>query len=227
MLLLIAAVLLMILLLPFIMLWAIVHWAWPWYSSVPTAPTSVLSVNDALIALASVAGVLWSGAIIAYSIHRKYTPPLRTGVYLLNFAILAPLIGLIAQGAALRTGFYFTMWFFIASTLFSVTNVEMLKPGKFTMKVPDPKPNETPAEKQLREQLAALRLKDIEIFRRVAHGTNYFALVAVLCGVIFFTAKAVAIEWSCLVVLVVSLFLMLPEIFRLDDSASSGGGQGT
>jgi hypothetical protein len=207
---------------PFVLLWALIHWLWPWYSSIPPVPTSSLKFSDALIALASVAGVLWSGAIVAYSIHHKYTPPLRTGVQLLNFAIIAPLIGLTAEGGALRTAFYVVMWFFILSFLLSTTSVEMMRPGKFTLRPPDPKANETAAETQLRLQLTAARIKNIDLFTRLAHGTKYFAMVVLLCLAVFITAKLSVIAWSCLIVLVVSLFLMLPEVFRLDESASGG-----
>ncbi|HEY1728258.1 MAG TPA: hypothetical protein VGG22_07795 [Candidatus Baltobacteraceae bacterium] len=198
---------------PLVVLAALVHWLWPWYSSVPPPR----DLKDALITLSSVAGVLWSGSIIAYSIHKKYTPPLRTGVQLLNFAILAPLVGLIAVGAEMRTVFYFIGYFYGISTLFSLTNLEMLKPGKFTLKVPDKTASETQAAVELRQSLEKIRLKDIEFFKRVAHGTRYFALVSLLSSAIFITAKVSYIAWSCFIVIVVSLFLILPEIFRLDD----------
>ncbi len=214
----IIAVLLALTILPFIILIAIMHWAWPWYSSVPTYAKDL---NDALITLASVAGVLWSGATIAYSIHRKYTPPLRTGIQLLNFAILAPLAGLIAEGAGLRTAFYFAAWFYIIDTLYSMSNLEMLKPGKFTLKVPAQLPNETPEQARLRQELAAMQLKNIELFKRTAHGTWFFALVAVFSVAIFTTANIFVLAWSCLAVLVISVFLILPEVFRLDDKSDA------
>ncbi len=207
------AVLLLLSLLPFLVLFALVYLSWPWYSSVPTAERDL---SNALVALAGVAGVLWSGAIVAYSIHKKYTPPLRTGVQLLCFAILAPLAGLIAAGAELRTAFYFTMWFYIFDTLYSVTNLEMLKP-KFTLRPPPPDPNETPEQAEAREQIVERQLKRIEFFQRAAHGTPYFALVSILCLVTFITASTITIAWSCLLVLVVSLFLMLPQVFDVSD----------
>ncbi len=198
---------------PLIVLGALVHWLWPWYSSIP----SHADLKDALITLSSVAGVLWSGSIVAYSIHKKYTPQLRTGVQLLHFAILAPLVGLIAVGAQMRSAFYFIGYFYALSTLFSLTNLEMLKPGKFTLGAPAKSANETPAAAKLRQNLETIRLKDIEFFKRVAHGTRYFALISLLSLAIFITAKVSYIAWSCLGVIVVSLFLILPEIFSLVD----------
>ena len=119
----IAALLALIFLGPLVVLGLVMYFAWPWYSS----GTRASDLDDALIALASVAGVLWSGAIIAYSIHKRYTPPLRTGVQLLHFAILAPLVGLIGSGWALRTAFYLFAYFYMLSTLYSMTNLELHK----------------------------------------------------------------------------------------------------
>lgn len=213
--------------LPIVVLLLLIRFEWPWYSSIPLLPPPLpppapasLNFDDALIALASVAGVLWSGAIVAYSIHRKYTPPLRTGVQLLNYAIVAPLIGLVARGASLRTAFFLVAWFFILSFLLSTTSLQMLKP-RLGLKIPDAKPNETPEETKARLRVSAILLKNIDLFTRLAYGTRFFALTAALSLWVFITADVSVITWTCLVVLVLSLFLMLPEVFRLDDAAPS------
>jgi len=200
--------------LPFVILVAMVIWFWPWYSSISS---SVRNLDNALITLASVAGVLWSGAIIAYSIHKKYTPPLRTGVQLLHFAFLAPIAGLIGQGASLRTAFYILGWFYIVDALFSVTNSQLLKPGSVFMKSVEPPPNESAEDAEKRKKSALARASLIQFFQRNAHGTRYFWLVAALCTAIVVTARQDVIAWACLSIIVLSLFLILPEVFSLVD----------
>jgi uncharacterized membrane protein YcjF (UPF0283 family) len=109
------------------------------------------------------------------------------------------------------------MWFFIYDALFSMSNYEMLKLGKISLKLSSPGPNETAQEVKARQALDAVQATATEFFKRVAHGTYFFAFLAVVCLVTVVFARQDFIAWSCVVVLIVTLFLMLPEIFRLVD----------
>jgi hypothetical protein len=61
-------------------------WASGWYCSVPQQRGVI---DNSLIAIAGVAGVLWSGAIIAYSIHHSYSSQIKIAVQLIQCSIVA------------------------------------------------------------------------------------------------------------------------------------------
>jgi hypothetical protein len=72
---------------------------WPnWYFS---RPTTEMPGNDVLIAITTIAGVLWSGALIAFQV-RKLLAEVTTSLSLLSFAVLAPVIVMITASPILR-----------------------------------------------------------------------------------------------------------------------------
>jgi hypothetical protein len=180
----------------------------PQFSAVPNQRNA----DNALLGIAGVAGVLWSGAVITYSIHLRYTPQLRTSVQLIHYSIVAPLIGLIAEGAILRSAFYIIAWFYGLSAFFSYLNTVDLKPGYFKVLDTPPKPNETPEQARQRVQSEMLGR-----FRLIAHGAPYFSFVSVLCIIVIVTGRQEWISWTSIIVLVTSLSLILPELFSLGD----------
>ena len=60
------------------------------------------------------------------------------------------------------------------------------------------------------------------MLQRMAHGTRYLAFAELLCLVIFFNASVVTIAWACLIILVISLAMMLSQIFGLVDDSQAG-----
>ncbi len=127
--------------------------------------------------------------------------------------MLAPLVGLIAEGASLRTAFYFAICFYVCNVVLSMSNRRLLKPGFF--EPPKPQPTEAPEQTRLGEQIAASEEVARENVKRVSHGMFYFTLVGLLCLFTFVEGNQGAIAWSCITVLVVSIFLMMPELFSL------------
>jgi hypothetical protein len=71
---------------------------WSWYSSMPPEEN-----RDALIAIAGVAVVLWTGGLVALTLRQRFTLRLSNGIAYLQLAFLGPLLALIAHGAVLRT----------------------------------------------------------------------------------------------------------------------------
>jgi hypothetical protein len=205
---------------PFVILAFAATIGWPYYSQVWSTGRNY---DNALVGTAGVAGVLWSGAIIAYSIHRKYTPPLRTGVQIIQYAFLAPIAGLVAQGAGLRTLFYAAAWFYFLSALYSTTNRQFLKPGYFSVVIPPKKVDETPEERQAREAAIASQERSLRLFQRIGHGAPYFSVVTIFCLAITIFARQDIIAWSSLLAIVAGLFLILPELFNLFGSSDAPG----
>lgn len=69
-----------------------------WFSSTPASD----QVNsDALIGIASVAAIVWTGGLIAFQV-RQLASELTASLWLLRFAFLAPLIALVASAPVLR-----------------------------------------------------------------------------------------------------------------------------
>jgi hypothetical protein len=192
--------------LPFIVL-AVVYWKFPGYSAIPQ---NQRPSENALLGIAGVAGVLWSGAIITYSIHLKYTPQLRTAVQLIQYSIVAPLIGLVADGAVLRSAFYFIAWFYGLSAGFSFLYLGNLKPGYYKVLTTEHGPNETDEQARQRVQNSTL-----DNFRLIAHGAWYFVFVSALCIIVVVTARQEWVAWTGIASLIVSLFLILPELFNV------------
>ena len=183
------------------------------YLFVPTFsadPKDQRVADNALLGIAGVAGVLWSGAIITYSIHLKYTPQLRTAVQLIHYCIVAPLIGLIADGAVLRSAFYCIAWFYGLSATFSFSYNVLLKPGYY--KVIDTPPEPTETHEQARKRVEE---NGLYRFRLIAHGAWYFAFVAALCLLVVVTARKEWIAWTSIIALITSLSLILPELFSV------------
>jgi hypothetical protein len=192
----------------------VVAWmTWKWYS-ITWAHSH--DFDNALMAISGVGGVLWSGAVITYSIHQRYTPKLRTAVQLIQFAFLASLVGLIAQGATLRTAFYLLGCFYAISALFS-----------FALRTLEPHLASALSSQMASAQaqgdgvaLARQRARDgvIRYLKLISHGAWYFMFVAVVCVATVVLARQDIIAWSCLIVFVVSLFLILPELFEVVES---------
>ena len=71
---------------------------WQWYSSMPDGGEA----KDALIVSASIAVVIWTGALIALQIKGMATE-LRGALLLLEYAFIGPLLALFTAGAVIRT----------------------------------------------------------------------------------------------------------------------------
>ncbi len=76
------------------------HWCWPWYGSLSLSPQDN---RDVLIAISGVACVVWTGAVVAYTLRKKFTSELSIGIGFLQAAFMQPLVCLVADGATLRT----------------------------------------------------------------------------------------------------------------------------
>ena len=71
--------------------------------------------RDALVAVAGVASVVWTGGLVAYTIYRRYSPQLSVGIGVVQVAYILPIVGLICHGATLRSiafavGFTYALW---------------------------------------------------------------------------------------------------------------------
>jgi hypothetical protein len=71
---------------------------WHWYSSQPPGGEA----KDALIVSASIAVVIWTGALIAFQV-KGVSIELRGALLLLEYAFIGPLLALFTAGAVIRT----------------------------------------------------------------------------------------------------------------------------
>lgn len=71
---------------------------WQWYSAMPMGGEA----KDALIVSASIAVVIWTGALIAFQI-KGISIELRGALLLLEYAFIGPLLALFTAGAVIRT----------------------------------------------------------------------------------------------------------------------------
>jgi hypothetical protein len=71
---------------------------WQWYSSMPPGGEA----KEALDVSASIAAVIWAGALIAFQIKRV-SIELRGALLLLEYAFIGPLLALFTAGAVIRT----------------------------------------------------------------------------------------------------------------------------
>jgi hypothetical protein len=192
---------------PFLVAAIIIWVTWPAFRSVPPDPHRL---DNALIAIASVGGVLWSGAIITYSIHQRYSPGLRTAVQLIHYTFLAPLIALIGEGAGVRIGFLVLGWFYAESALVSFVMFNTVGANPVEILSASPIAGESPEQARQRAQDRNRRF-----FERLEHGRWYFASTALICFASAFLGRQDIVAWSCLLVVIMALFLILPELFEL------------
>jgi hypothetical protein len=194
---------------------AVIAWLnWEQYSAVwPHAH----DFDNALLAISGVGGVLWSGAVITYSIHQDYTPRLRTAVQLIQFAFIAALIGLLASGAELRTAFYVIGCYYgvLAILSFIFRKVEPHVDAAFSAQMTAATDDAASAAVQ-----AKVRVKDaiIKYLRRIEHGAWHFVFVAAVCLVTLVFARQDIIAWSCIAVFVISVRLVLNELFDSEEA---------
>ena len=71
---------------------------WQWYTWTPPEEN-----RDALIAIAGVAVVVWTGGLVALTFRRRFTLRLSNGFEYVQLAYIGPLFALVAHGALLRT----------------------------------------------------------------------------------------------------------------------------
>lgn len=116
--------------------------AWAWYSK-PIA----LNNSEMLVTISVVAMTAWSGCLIAYTMKKRLSPRLSTGLRYLVYAIIAPLITLSGSAFIVRTLALYpiTIWAYFAVGQFIRRRTRWTITSRVDINVPDDAPPEVRA----------------------------------------------------------------------------------
>lgn len=176
-----------------------VHRCWLWYNSTP-ADTN----NGALSVIPSVAVVAWTGGLVAYTLDRRITADFANGMWMLVAAFVAPLLALIAQGAALRTIALFSAAFFGTVALLQIAmllRVKLLLGGDIR------------GSRKVQRRAAALqdsRLQNVVL--RFLSGWKLSGLFSIMSMGAVVSAGATVIAAESLILLVLGIFVVYEVI---------------
>jgi hypothetical protein len=157
---------------------------WCWYAHQPGDQ----SLRDALIGVASVAVVVWTGALIAFQI-RGISVEIGMSLEYLHFAFIAPLFTLIGPGPLIRTAALFLVIYYIRRTFVHFRMV------RFFVIATD-----------VHTRGTRLHAKSVQLAQRIFRITGITTLTTLLaCFVVFAYPSQIVVAWSSLLTMLAGL----------------------
>jgi hypothetical protein len=197
----------------------LVHDVWVWFTSIPTGVDST-----ALVAIASVAVVVWTGGLIAFTISQRYSADLSNGMWMLVLGFTAPLVGLAMSGAALRMVAgtaalaFGTVALLQIPALLSLRRMAKNKPLKLSGKVAFADGSAVPIPEQEQQQMLE---RYVDAMNRVILGALFTSVATLmsLCILAYASTTTVAV-WSLLLLLrgLLLVYDVLTKNYRLGDT---------
>lgn len=174
---------------------------WQWYVLPPCGPPQ----KEALAAVASVAVVLWTGALIAYQIGTK-SPVLDRFLEFVRFSIFMPLLAMVVNGVAVRTLSFAVLLMTAPPAVRAVINMVQTYRS---------------VNRQLQESIG-VRLPKATLYITLLTGLNQaFRIVTTLAALAIFTMPTQGIVTiSSIAILVVSLWLITSHFQAVQKATS-------